>query len=475
MVTTLKAKKSSKTQPVWLCIAALLFIVSYICPNPSGLEAQGTKILFLLVISLIFMFTEALPGGMIGLLMFVLQPVMGIQPLSGALYPFTMTSCWFLFVSFSLSAVIGQTSIPTRILVFMLKVFGTKSKSLILGIMAGTAFISMFISNLPATAIPMGFALILIKAMPEGESKQRMAKALMIGIPFAAMMGGCGTPAGSTTNVIAMNLAEIYTSVTINFGQWMCVGVPVAIIGTLLCWLVVVFVYKPPEIDKEIVDDFMNQAADQGPMTWADKLLLMVFGLMFVLWVLGTWVKALDTTVVAILGLCLLAMPKYGVTSMDTIFKNTPWSAWLMGQGIGAAALVVNTSGTIAWLMENYVPALPSGTGVVLFLLVVGLVLAALHIPIPIGPSLIGLTIGPLLIMAEQLGGGLNPMYIVMALTFFCAFNMVLPLDSVPILTYGQGYYTFGDYFKGGIPATILMTIVVAVWIPIILPILNFV
>jgi len=209
-------------------------------------------------------------------------------------------------------------------------------------------------------------------------------------------------------------------------------------------------------------------------MSTGDKTMVLILCAMFVAWVLGSWVKALDTTVVALAGLCLMAMPKYGVASFDKILKDVPMGAWLMGQGIGGVALVCNTAGVVTWIMGNF-STIPSNTSVILFLIVVGVVLAVLHLPIPIGPSLLGLTIGPLLILAGQIGNGLNPMYVCLCLCFNCAFNMVLPLDSVPLLTYGEGYYTFGDYFKGGIPATLIMIVVVALWLPIILPIAGFV
>ena len=95
-----------------------------------------------------------------------------------------------------------------------------------------------------------------------------------------------------------------------------------------------------------------------------------------------------------------------------------------------------------------------------------------LLIPIPIGPALISMLGGPFISLAEA--WGYSPTLLILPLVICAACCFLLPLDTVPLLTYATGYYKMTDMPKVSIPIQIVLVVLVAIWVPIGLMILGY-
>ena len=465
MANTVAQTQKNSRKTIWIVIAAIVFVVSFLVPAPAGLDPAGKQCVFLVIIALILLLSNCVDIGVAGFLLFALQPIMGVTSnFAGSLGIWSMTSTWFLIASFGLSAVITSTSIPKRILAFLMRICGQKTSRLLLGVMIGTGFISMWMSNIPSAALPMSFILVLINAIDDPDTRRKLARPFMIGIPFASMIGGMGTPAGSTANVIALDLLHEYTGMTVSFVAWIAVGLPLVIVGIPVCWFLLCKIFPPPQIDDSIRNEFVKSSQVKDPFTSKDKRFTVIMLIVIVLWILSSWIKVFDTSMVAILGLCAFAL--FRVTPIVDILKSVPWNAVIMAMGFGSVAGALNSTGVVTWFADNYL-SIPANVNMVLLLILLGVVIAILHIAIPTGPSLVRLLAAPLIAIGGAIG--FHPAVMIVPLALNCAICMLVPLDSVPILTYGKGYYTFKDYAKAGIPATIVLIVLFAVWLPIIL------
>src|SRR3546814_4082675 len=98
--------------------------------------------------------------------------------------------------------------------------------------MTATALLSMFISNTSTTLIMIPIALAVVRAggVQEGETGG-FAGAVMMGIAFAASLGGLGTLVGSPTNAIAAGLIEKALGLNISFLDWAIYGVPIVLLS----------------------------------------------------------------------------------------------------------------------------------------------------------------------------------------------------------------------------------------------------
>ena len=114
----------------------------------------------------------------------------------------------------------------------------TISRRIMAGYILVTGLVSVMVTDAAATVICAGLAAGMLRAIGNPEpGTSRMAKGLMIAIPFAALTGGISTPASNAINIIAIEMLRTYTGKEICFLEWACVGVPVALLSTLfLAW-----------------------------------------------------------------------------------------------------------------------------------------------------------------------------------------------------------------------------------------------
>ena len=189
--------------------------------------------------------TEAIPIPATSLLPIVLFP------LTGALGSKVTTAAYgddviFLFMgAFVLALAIERWELHRRIALTIISAIGTNSNRIILGFMAATGFLSMWISNTAAAMMMVPIALAIINQVRESlkdtqidTSKENFSfgKALMLGIAYSASIGGLGTLIGTPPNTIFVGIARELFGVNISFAHWMLFGTPIAAVFLLLVW-----------------------------------------------------------------------------------------------------------------------------------------------------------------------------------------------------------------------------------------------
>jgi sodium-dependent dicarboxylate transporter 2/3/5 len=112
---------------------------------------------------------------------------------------------------------------------------------MLLSFMAATAFLGMWISNTATSALMLAVLLPILGSLDAGDP---FRKALVLGIPFAARIGGITTPVGSPTNALALGLlAE--RGIHVNFLTWMSATLPLAVL-LLLMTSGILYILFPP-------------------------------------------------------------------------------------------------------------------------------------------------------------------------------------------------------------------------------------
>ena len=139
-----------------------------------------------------------------------------------------------LLGGFILSTAMERSGAHRRIALTMVRAFGgTSSRRLVLGFMVASATLSMWISNTATTLMLLPVAMAVI----EKSRDQQLAIPLLLGIAYAASVGGIGTPIGTPPNVVLMGIYEETFGESINFATWMSWGLPTVIIFVPIVWL----------------------------------------------------------------------------------------------------------------------------------------------------------------------------------------------------------------------------------------------
>jgi solute carrier family 13 (sodium-dependent dicarboxylate transporter), member 2/3/5 len=448
---------------IGILLAALLLVIFYYIDPPTGLSENGKNVLGLLLAGLTLWITEAIPVAVTALFMIIMQPVLNVDSLSTAFKSFMSPVIFFVLATFGLSIVIVKTPLAARIANWLIKKAGDRSERVVLAFMVGAAILSAIISNVPVTALFMGLALEVIRSGSKQANTRNLGKALMIGIPFGAMIGGMMTPAGSSINILALYLLKEYTQTSVTFVEWMLFGVPLAVVLLPIAWLILIKLIKPEPLEKGIIKKL--GAEIPAGFTKTELKVSAIIILMVGLWVISSWVKDIDITLVAMAGLILFFLPGINLLDWDEFSSGVGWDTILMIGGVTSIGAAVVQTGLGKWFVEQSLLG-TVGWGIILLTIAVGTLVNVMHLVLPIAPAIATVVIPPL---AElSLAANIHPAVFAVTAAFMAGCSMLLPLDAVPLITYSKRYYSMWDMFKVGSLTSMIWAVLTGLWVPLV-------
>ncbi|MDO4616836.1 MAG: DASS family sodium-coupled anion symporter [Lachnospiraceae bacterium] len=460
-----------KSQAIGLVLCAVILTGMNFVPESIGLDRAGISTLGILITIIIALVLEVLPLGVSCLLGISLMVLFGAVPnLSTALSGYTSSILYLVLVTFGFSVAITKVPLSKRLMVFLIRLFNKKIDHILLAVMVCAAVLSSIMSNTATTAVLISVVLSFLGIYTDKEEERRSGKAFMIGLPIASMIGGGMTPAGCPINVIGLELLE-QAGIRVTFVQWMAVGVPVAAVSLLIAWKLTAVIFKPAPLSESQIDAYIDSLHIPKKMTRKERYVLIVIVTLFFLWILSSWIPVLNITVVGIVGFAFLFLPGYEVMTWREYTNNVSWTSFfLIGTMMSLGnALVAN--GVSSWLVDlffkNHIHAALPVTIALICLLVF-----LLLIPIPIGPVLATMLGVPFLSLAGN--WGISPVYLILPLAICASCCFILPLDTVPLLTYSTGYYKMTDMPKISVILQLCIVVLLTIWLPIVIPLIGF-
>ncbi|MFT6287665.1 MAG: sodium-dependent dicarboxylate transporter 2/3/5 [Alcanivorax sp.] len=211
---------------LWLGpLAALIVALSLLAadyPRDIGIVS------FVAVICVLWWVFEPVPIPVTSLLPLALLPLLGVLTPAEVGQAYGSPIILLLLGGFMLSKAMEHSGAHRRLALAMVNLFGaTSGRRLVMGFMTASAVLSMWISNTATTLMLLPVALAILDG---AEQRERLAIPLLLGIAYAASVGGLGTPIGTPPNLVFMQVYQDYTGNTIGFTQWMTWGVPVVVI-----------------------------------------------------------------------------------------------------------------------------------------------------------------------------------------------------------------------------------------------------
>ncbi|MCK9208423.1 MAG: SLC13 family permease, partial [Salinivirgaceae bacterium] len=169
----------------------LVFILVLMLPAPSGLSVPGKNAAAVVLLMSIWWITGAIPIYVTAFLPLALYPILKILPASETAANYGHNYVLMLLAGFILAKAIEIQNLHKRIALVLINTFGTNRKKIILSIMLATAFLSMWIANVTAALLMLPIALSIIrKEESESPANNSFSKALMLGVAYAATIGG---------------------------------------------------------------------------------------------------------------------------------------------------------------------------------------------------------------------------------------------------------------------------------------------
>lgn len=317
----------------------------------------------------------------------------------------------------------------------LLRPFGQRPKFVMLGLMIITALFSMFMSNTATTAMMLS---ILAPVLIMFADKDKGKVAFALAVPFAANIGGIATPIGTPPNAVA--LKYLVGENSIDFLQWMLMGVPFVCVLLLFTWwlLLTLFPSDLKTIELNIDCQFLK--------TTKAKIVYFTFSLTIILWLMGS-IHGMSAYVIALIPVAVFSMFRI-ITKED--LKYISWDVlWLVSGGI-ALGVALDESG----LAQHVIEAIPFDMMPPLFLIAGAAMLCLLMANFMSNTA----TANLLLPLVAALGSSMHSLspyggqtVLILAVTFAASLGMSLPVSTPPnALAYASGHIRNKDMIKVG-------------------------
>lgn len=284
------APSSSATPRVHSRTLALLagpaaFLLLRVFP-PGGLEGPSAAVLAVAAWMSIWWITECLPLAVTALLPIALFPLLGVATARVATSHFANEVVFLYLGGFMLAAALQRWQAHQRIALAVIANVGTDSRRLVLGVMLATAFVSMWISNTATAAMMYPIALAIGALYGEGPAARSQRIALLLGVAFAASIGGMATLIGTPPNLILVGAAKEMLGVSIDFFEFLTYGLPAAALLLPACWALLVFVFHRERITIGVDGHaaLLERRAALGPLRGGERTTMILFVTVAVAW-----------------------------------------------------------------------------------------------------------------------------------------------------------------------------------------------
>ena len=327
----------------------------------------------------------AMPLGAASLFPFVALPLTGAMPVAAVASAYFDPIILLFFGGFLLALGIERWGLHRRIAYGIVRRVGAGPRRLVLGLMLGTGFVSMWVSNTATALLMLPIALAVVAGLEGagGGRNENFAFCALLGVGYAASIGGLGTPVGTAPNLIFLGQYRSFfpQAPSITFFQWMVACVPLVFLLLVCSWVILITYARPGPVDPRVGAAVEERARALGRWTPAEKRMGALFLLAALGWLFrqpidfgGGWripgwsgllpdPKAADDAVVAV-GVAFLAFlvpsgNERGKSLLDwETAARVPWDILLLlGAGF-AIAKAFEASGFSKTVGELLLPAM---------------------------------------------------------------------------------------------------------------------
>ncbi|MCG9076111.1 SLC13 family permease [Laribacter hongkongensis] len=441
-----------------LALGPLLLLLTLLTDPPAGMSPDAWKCVGMALMMAVWWSTEAIPIPATSLLPILLVPVLGLGSIKSASAPYANPTIYLFLGGFILGLALEKWNLHKRIALYTLHAVGYQPRRQVAGFMLATALLSMWVSNTATTIMmmPIGLSVIaLLTQDDETNEQQAFATALLLGIAYAASIGGIATLIGTPPNALLAAFLKDNYDVHIGFGQWMLLGVPVSLGMLLFTWWWLT--RKRFTLNTDAARTMIEQQLQElGPMSKPEKMVAIVFVLTSLAWIfqpqLKTFIPAAnDTSIAMAAALALFIIP---VDARKRVFLmnwehagKVPWGILLLFGGGLSLATVIGSTGLAEWI-ASALGGLSMMEGIMLMALIVAVITFLTEVTSNTATAAAFLP----LLGALAVSQGLPPelLAIPAAIAASCAFMM--PVATPPnAIVFGTGHMEIRSMMKAGL------------------------
>ena len=445
-----------------------VFLAIYFSPpwavaiDPAGkqfvLSHEGKAAIGLFLMAGIWWIFEVIPIGVTALAIGVFQAMFFIRPAKEAFHDFMDPSVMFIFGSIVIGLAFTRSGLTKRIAYKMLTVAGERTDMILLGALVVTAGLAHLMAHTAVAATMFPILLAIYALYGEGDKPTRFGKALFIGMAYAAGAGSIVTFLGAARAPAAAAMYEGFTGHHITFFQ---LTEHMFLIGwgmVFLIWLYLRTFLRPEKaVIPGLKDTVRRLSQAMGPMTVQEKLVIAIVSTLVLVMSTKSFIPLLapiDRSAVILTTTLLFFI--LGVLTVKDL-EEIPWNVVLLFSGAMSIGFCLWNTGAAEWMAVNWLGLLKEAHWWVFVMGIAAFVLIMTNFIMNVAAIAIVLPVA--LVIAKYLG--VAPEVIVYSALVTAGMPFLLLIGAAPnAIAYDSKQFTTGEFFRHGIPMSLLLLIV---------------
>ena len=462
-----------------MALGIVLFAAAALMPDlppavdPTGavfpLTPEGRLALGLFALAATWWVLEVVPIGVTGIAIAVIQALFLIRDPRVALTDYLDPAVWFIIGSIVIGQAFAKTGLTHRFAYRMLVVVGNRTSHIYLGAFVMTAALTLIMAHTAVAAATYPL-LLAIHHLYTDDEHSRFGKGLFMGMAFTAGAGSIITLFGAARGPVAIGFFDELVGREVGFFELTYYMLPIGALMVLVLWAYVVWAFPP---EHRVAPGVRSRAyrllRKLGPMKREEWLTL-----------------AITLSAVALMSLravfpALAELNKAGIILAATVLffvfrilrrrdlEQIPWNIVLLFGGAMSMGFCLWRTGAAHWLAINWLGFLDGAPPLLFTLGVAAFILIMTNLIMNVAAITICLPVA--LVMAPYLGA--SPEVVLFASLAAAGMPFLFLVGAAPnAIAYESGQFTTAEFFRAGVPASIILMLVISLFVAVIWPLM---
>jgi len=466
---------------IFLFTGVFLFAVVYYSPpwpdaiDPQGkhfvLSKEGKGALAVFLLAGTWWVFEVVPIGVTSLAIGVLQALFLIRPAKVAFKDFMDPSVLFIFASIVIGLVFTKTGLTKRLAYKMLDVVGEKTSMIYLGCFLVTAALTHIMAHTAVAATIYPLLLAIYNLYGEGDKPTKFGKGLFVGMAYVAGAGSIVTLLGAARGAVALGFFNDIVGRNISFFELTYYMFPIGWLMTFLLWGFFLLFCKP---EKKVIPGLRQKArqlnSELGRITGKEILAAAIVFACILTMSLRSFIPALepiDKTALILISTILFFI--FNILTLSDL-EEIPWNIILLFAGAMSIGFCLWETEAAKWLAVNWLAMFKEANWFVFVMSIAFFVMIMTNFIMNVAAIAISLPVA--FVIAPYLG--VAPDVILFAALVTAGMPFLLLVGAAPnAIAYDSKQFTPGEFFLLGLPASILLLVVVALAVAVLWPIMG--
>ncbi|MGD9351901.1 MAG: SLC13 family permease, partial [Desulfobacterales bacterium] len=394
-----------------------------------------------------------------------------IRPAKVAFKDFMDPSVMFIFGSIVIGLVFTKTGLTRRLAYKMLAIVGERTSMIYLGCFVVTSALTHIMAHTAVAATIYPLLMAIYSLYGEGDRPTKFGKGLFIGMAYVAGAGSIVTLLGAARGAVALGFYTDIVGKSVSFFQLTYYMFPIGWLMTFILWGFFMVFFKP---EKNTIPGLRERAkqlySELGPLSRNEIVASVIVLVCILTMALRSFIPALqpvDKTAIILISTIMFFLT--GILDIDDL-ESIPWNIILLFAGAMSIGFCLWETGAAKWLAVNWLVMFKETNWFVFTMSIAFFVMMMTNFIMNVAAIAISLPVA--FVIAPYLGVAAE--VILFAALVTAGMPFLLLVGAAPnAIAYDSKQFTTAEFFLYGIPASVILMIVVGFAVYLLWPLMG--